>query len=89
MIEAIILCTIFGVFIMFAFIKGIEIGIKTRKDETIEISTLNPIKVIKEKKQEKEFFLQQEAEQKRIDVMLENIDKYDGTEIGQRDIPKD
>lgn len=88
MTETIILCTIFGVFILISFITGIKIGVKLRKSETIEIPNLNPIKVIKERKEEKEFIEQQEEEQRQIEVMLANIDAYDGTEIGQRDIPK-
>lgn len=88
MIDVVILCTIFGVFILFAFIKGIEIGVKLRKDESIEIPNLNPITHIKEKIEEKEFREQQNEEQEKIEIMLENIERYDGTEIGQKDIPK-
>lgn len=88
MIETIILCTIFGVFILASFITGIKIGVKLRKDETIEIPSVNPIRTIKERKEEKEYMEQQEEEQRQIEVMLANIDAYDGTEIGQQDIPK-
>ena len=44
---------------------------------------LNPIQAYKEHKSNKEV----EKEQERLKVMLENVDRYDGTGLGQKDIP--
>lgn len=88
MIDIAILCTVFGVFILVAFIKGVEIGVKLRKEETIEVPTLNPATHIKKKLEEKEFKESQNKEQERIEIMLENIENYNGTDIGQKDIPR-
>ena len=50
MIDVIMLCALFGIFILVSFIKGIQIGIKLRKDEPIEVQS--PITYVKEKIQE-------------------------------------
>ena len=74
------------VMIVIAFYLGYKIGSKE------EIKT--PIEKVKEIKQEhkenKENKKEIEKENKRneiIDIMLENIDNYNGTGLGQKDIP--
>ena len=51
--ETIILCTIFGVFILLAFILGLVFGCKLRNNEKITVPNLNPVKTISKHKQEK------------------------------------
>ena len=51
--NEIILCALFGVFILFSFITGLSFGCKLRNDETIKIPNLNPVKVIKDHKEER------------------------------------
>ena len=47
MLEIVILCAMFGIFILVSFIRGIQIGIKLRKDEPIEtFKVIEPIKNI-------------------------------------------
>jgi hypothetical protein len=70
-----------GIFNLLAFLVGVKTAQKVQKNETIEIP--NPIKIIEDVKEQKE----QKIKQQAIDVMLENIDNYDGTDIGQKDIP--
>lgn len=78
----------FGLFTLFCVTKGINIGIKLRKDENIEVPSLNPIKKFQEIKEEKEYKFQNEKEQLEYEVMLENIENYNGTGIGQKDLPR-
>lgn len=84
MIETIILCAIFGAFIMYAFIKGIQIDQKISNNGTVEI--MNPIKIIKEHRTMSKANKDSEKEMKEIETMLENIDNYDGTGLGQKEI---
>ena len=59
MIDVVILCSLFGIFILVSFIKGIQNGNKIIEQEQ-EITQIN----------------------------LDNIDNYDGSGIGQKDIPR-
>ena len=83
MLETILLCTIFGVFIIIAYTMGLKNGQKLSKNETIEVPNINPVKAITKELEEHE-----EKKQQRIeDIINQNIDNYNGTGIGQQDIP--
>ena len=81
----IILCTVFGVFILLSFVIGVRIGQKVNNDEPIR---LNPIRAIDEYKEEKEVKRQIKEAESKLNVMFDNIDTYDGTGLGQKDIPR-
>ena len=81
----ILLCTVFGVFILLSFVIGVRIGQKVNNDEPIR---LNPIRAIDEYKEEKEVKRQIKETETKLNVMLDNIDTYDGTGLGQKDIPQ-
>ena len=51
-----------------------------------EITLPNPIVSIKETIDEFRDEREQEEEQERVKIMLENIDAYNGTGLGQKDI---
>ena len=86
MIEAIILCTIFGVFILFAFAKGIELGQRLNRNERIEIKS--PVTVTSEKIKEHKTNKALAEEQEIMKINLENIDNYNGSSLGKKEIPK-
>lgn len=80
MMDVAILCALFGIFILFSFIKGIQIGIKLRKDEPIEnFKIIEPIKDIINKPSEPELTKEQQIE-------WNNINNYDGTRSSQQEI---
>lgn len=81
----ILLCTVFGVFILLSFVIGVRIGQKVSNDEPIR---LNPVRAIDEYKEEKEVKRQIKESESKLNVMLDNIDSYDGTGLGQKDIPR-
>lgn len=64
------------------FLIGAKIGQKVARDETIELPDLNPMKIISDIQQRKEAA----REQREYDTILENIDNYDGTSAGQKDV---
>lgn len=80
--EVIILCA----FNLISFIVGAKIGQSSVKGKDI---TLNPVKAIKQDIKENKINKEYDLKKKQIDTMLQNIDKYDGTGIGQKEIPKD
>lgn len=83
MIETIILCTLFGVFVLLAFEKGINIGM--RMNNANNEHSFNVKKPFFRKKTSKE-----EEHLNEINrINLENIEAYDGTGLGQRDFPEE
>lgn len=81
--ETIILCTIFGVFILLAYTLGLRNGQKVSNNEEIKIPELNPVTVINKEIEKNEDRKKQEA----YEIMMSNIDNYDGTGLGQKEIP--
>ena len=65
------------------FFVGAKVGQKVVKGETIEAPKLNPLQAIREREDRREA----EREQDKIDVIMQNIEKYDGTGHGQKDVP--
>ena len=80
--EVIILCA----FNLLSFIIGAKIGQVSIKGRDIKI---NPIKAIKEDIRENKIAKEDNLRKRKIDTMLQNIDKYDGTSLGQKEIPRD
>lgn len=61
-------------------IAGATIGMKASRGEEIKVP--NPVEKVKSFKETQEYKKEQEA----LDTMMYNIDVYDGTGLGQKDI---
>ena len=83
MIEAIILCTIFGVFILVAYSLGLKNGQRISKNEEVVVPSVNPVKIVSEEIEKHE----EKKKQQAYEIMMSNIDNYDGTGLGQQEIP--
>ena len=86
MIEIIVMCTIFGAFIFLSFITGLSYGTKIKNNEKIELP--NPVRYIKDKNIQKQLDESQAKKQAITEVNLYNIENYDGTGLGQKEIPR-
>lgn len=82
-LEVILFCCIFGLFILASYTLGLRNGQKLAKREEITMPEMNPVKVINKQIES----VEQKKEQKAFDIMMSNIDNYDGTGLGQKDIP--
>lgn len=80
--EILIISALSIVLIFFAFITGLHYGSKVKKNETIEIPT--PVKIIEKHAEER----QKKIEEGIMEANLKNIENYNGTSIGQEDIPR-
>lgn len=69
---------------IFCFLIGAKVGQAVAKGEKVELPKVNPMEAIREYQNKREA----EREQDRMSVVLGNIDAYDGTSNGQRDVPK-
>lgn len=81
--ETIALLFLFGIFIIIAYTLGLKNGQKLKNNEEIKIPEINPVKIVRN---EIETF-EQKKKQDAYDTMMANIDNYDGTGLGQKDIP--
>ena len=82
-IYVIMLVFMTGMFCVLSFIVGVLGMLSKRK------INLNPIEAYKEHKEQKEQKEAYDLEQRQLATMIRNIDRYDGSSLGQEDIPID
>lgn len=83
-LEIIILISIACFFNVVSFFIGAKVGQKVVRGETLETPLKSPLKFVSEAKEQFEY----RKEQERLQTISDNIDNYDGTSIGQKDIPQ-
>ena len=64
------------------FLVGAKVGQMVDKGEDIKLPTINPMEAIREHQNKRE----QEREQSKLDKIMQNIERYDGTSNGQEDV---
>ena len=84
--ETIALLFLFGIFIIVAYTLGLKNGQKLKNNEEIEMSEINPIKIVRNEIESFEQSFEQKKKQDIYDTIMTNIDNYDGTGLGQKDI---
>lgn len=80
----VLLLTIMCASNILCFMIGARVGQKAVKGEEIKLPTVNPMEAVKEHRAKKA----QEAEQERVETILRNIESYDGTAYGQKEVPR-
>ena len=80
--ETVLILAFFGFFNVVCFVLGAKVGQTVSKDEKVEIPNLNPFKAYRENEARKEAKMKQD----KLDTVLRNIDRYDGTSKGQEDV---
>lgn len=79
----VLLLTVAGGLNILCFLIGAKVGQQAARGETIRTPELDPLKKIREAKAKAET----EKERSRMAVIMENIESYNGTNIGQQDVP--
>lgn len=82
----ILLVLVTGILIIVSFFIGVKIGQSVSKGEEIkapDFSKLNPVKIYEEHKEK----VKADKEAEKINTILHNIEVYDGTGAGQKDVP--
>lgn len=72
-----------GFVCMACFLMGAKVGQAVSKGEDIQTPSVNPLEAYRKHEAKKEV----QKEQERIDALLRNIERYDGTASGQEDVP--
>lgn len=83
--ETILIIAVVGTLNVVCFFIGAKVGQTVAQGKEIEAPKINsPVALYKAHREAKEA----EAEKTRLDVILENIERYDGTGAGQKDVPR-
>jgi hypothetical protein len=69
---------------MACFFLGAKVGQKVTRGEEIKLPKIDPAAAHREREDRKAA----EKEQKRLATILENLENYDGTARGQKDVPR-
>lgn len=88
MTETIIAIAIVGALNVVCFFVGSSLGKLIAKGGNKQMPSANPIKAVKEHKSRKEAEARVKMSQDRMDTIMRNIDRYDGTPMGQEDVPR-
>ncbi len=82
--ETIVLIAIVGTLNIVCFFIGAKVGQKVVKGEPIKGPKINPVTIYNEHKEKEEV----KKERDKINTILNNIERYDGTSAGQEDVPR-
>ena len=66
------------------FVIGAKVGQAVSKGEEVKLPTVNPLEAYRANKEKEEAQRQQD----RIDTILQNVESYNGTAAGQKDVPR-
>lgn len=71
-----------GIVNVLCFVIGAKVGQAVSKGEEVKLPTVNPLEAVREHNAKKEA----EIEQSKIEKIMQNIERYDGTGRGQQDV---
>lgn len=66
------------------FLIGAMVGQKVVKGEKVELPKINPMEIYREHQEKRAA----EEEKNKLDTIMRNIERYDGTAAGQEDVPQ-
>lgn len=72
-----------GVLCIACFFIGAKTGQTVSKGKDIEVPNINPVKLYREHVERQEA----DKERDKLEAIMHNIEVYDGTSVGQKDIP--
>ena len=81
--EILLVLTV-GALCIGCFIIGAKVGQKVVKGEDIKLPEVDPLKAWRDRQERKEA----QREQEKNEIILQNIENYDGTANKQKDVPR-
>lgn len=85
--ENILLIMMVGVFNLLSFYLALKMNNKPVIEKEKKNVTINPVKIYKTAKEKRKIEEEKQKKQEILKANLENIENYDGTPLGQKDIP--
>lgn len=80
----VLLMAVMGLTNILCFVIGAKVGQKVSKGEPVELPSVNPLEAYRKHEARKEA----NREQDRNSTILHNVEVYDGTSTGQREVPR-
>ena len=80
----ILLILVAGAINVACFVIGAKVGQTVSRGEEIKMPSVDPLKTIRDREDRKEA----EREADRIASILRNVENYNGTSMGQEDVPR-
>lgn len=80
----VLLMAVMGLTNILCFMIGAKVGQKVSKGEAVELPSVNPLEAYRKHEARKEA----DRTQDRYNTILQNIEGYDGTSTGQREVPR-
>lgn len=81
--ETVLFMAVFAASIILSFLVGARTSQKVQRNEEIRLPSVDPLQAYREHQAEKEA----QRQQSRTDIILQNIENYDGTTARQQDVP--
>jgi hypothetical protein len=78
----VLLLAVSGIVNVLCFVIGAKVGMAVKKDKEIQLPSVNPVEALREHKDKRA----EREEQAKIDKILQNIERYNGTPNGQVDV---
>lgn len=78
----ILLLALTGALCCICFFIGAKVGQTVSKGEEVKLPSLNPLEAYRKHEAKKEA----DAEQRKLETIIRNIECYDGTAAGQEDV---
>lgn len=75
---------VFGAVNIFCFLLGAKVGQTVSKGETVVMPTVNPLEMVRQRQAKQKAV----EELDKLDTIMRNIETYDGTSNGQKDVPR-
>lgn len=80
----VLLMLVMGITNIFCFFLGAKVGQQVAKGETVEMPSVNPLEAVRRHEAKREARQQQD----RLDAIMDNLEAYDGTGNGQKEVPR-
>ena len=81
--DTILLITVVALINVLSFTIGAKVGQKVVKGEKVELPKVNPMEIYRERQDKRAA----EEEKNKLETIMRNIERYDGTAAGQEDVP--
>lgn len=75
---------VFGAVNIFCFMIGAKVGQAVAKGEEVTMPTVNPLEIVRQRQAKQKAV----EELDKLDTIMRNIETYDGTANGQKDVPR-
>ena len=79
----VLLLAVMGAMNILCFVIGAKVGQAVSNGEEVKLPSVNPVEAVRKHEAKRAA----EEEQSKIDTIMANIEAYDGTAFGQKDVP--